>query len=114
MGSCSLYFTVSLKCSVSKSSAFSSTSSLELRAYSDADYDSDPIGRKAVTGFYIFLGDSLISWNSKKQSIVFLSSTKAEYRAMESTTKEIVSLRWLLVDKEVSFSHPTAMYCDND
>jgi len=32
---------------------------------------------------------------------------------MTSTTKEIVWLRWLLADIEISFSHPTPMYCDN-
>jgi len=86
---------------------------LELRAYSDADHGSDPTDRKSVTRFCIFLGDSLISWKSKKQSIVSQSSTEAEYRAMASTTKEIVWLRWLLADMGVSFSHPTPMYCDN-
>jgi len=91
----------------------SSTSSLDLRAYSDADHGSDPTDRKSVTGFCIFLGDSLISWKSKKQSIVSQSSTEAEYRAMTSTTKEIVWLRWLLADMGVFFSHPTPMYCDN-
>ncbi|KAL5541484.1 hypothetical protein UlMin_009194 [Ulmus minor] len=38
-----------------------STSSLELHAYSDADHGSDPTDHKSVTGFYILLGDSLIS-----------------------------------------------------
>jgi len=87
-------------------------SSLELRAYSDADHGSDPTDRKSVTGFCIFLGDSLISWKSKKQSIVSQSSTEAEYRAMTSSTKEIVWLHWLLADMGVFFSHPTPMYCD--
>jgi len=86
---------------------------LELRAYSDADHSSDPTDHKFVTGFCIFLGDSLISWNSKKHSIVSQSSTEAEYRAIASTTKEIVWLRWLLADMRVFFSHPTPMYCDN-
>jgi len=80
---------------------------LELRAYSDADHDSDPTYCKSVTGFCIFLGDSFISWKSKKQSIVSQSSTEAEYRAMTSPTKEIVWLRWLLADMGVSFYHPT-------
>jgi len=79
----------------------------------DIDHDSDSTNRKSLTGFCIFLGDSLISWKSKKQSIVSQSSTKAEYRAMTSTTKEIVWLRWLLADMKVFFSHPTPMYCDN-
>ena len=91
----------------------SSTSSLELRAFSNTDHGSDPTDCKSVTGFCIFLGDSLISWKSKKQSIISQSSTEAEYRVMASTTKEIVYLRWLLADMRVSFSHPTPMYCDN-
>jgi hypothetical protein len=86
---------------------------LELCAYSDADHDCDPTDRKSVTGFCIFLGDSLISWKSKKQSIVSQSSTEVEYHAMTSTTKEIIWLRWLLADMGVSPSHPTPMYCDN-
>ncbi|KAL5551684.1 hypothetical protein UlMin_001860 [Ulmus minor] len=87
-----------------------STSSLELRAYSDANHGHDPTSRKSIIGFCIFLGDSLISWKSKKQMVVSQSSTEVEYRAIASTTKEIV---WLLVDMSVSLSHPTPMYCDN-
>ncbi|XP_031260182.1 uncharacterized protein LOC116118340 [Pistacia vera] len=68
-----------------------STSSLELRAYSDADHGNDPTYCKSVIGLCIFLGDSLISWKSKKQSIVSQSSTEAEYRAMASTTKKIIA-----------------------
>ncbi|KAL5558057.1 hypothetical protein UlMin_034268 [Ulmus minor] len=67
-----------------------STSSLELHAYSNVDHGSDFTYRKSITGFCIFLGDSLISWKSKKQSIVSQSSIEAEYHAMTSTTKEIV------------------------
>ncbi|CAJ2652486.1 unnamed protein product [Trifolium pratense] len=92
---------------------FPSSSSLELRAYSDADWTGDPTDRKSTTGFCIFLGDSLISWKSKKQDIVSRSSTEAEYRAMASTTTEIVWLRWLLSDMSVALSEPTPMYCDN-
>ncbi|XP_048229101.1 secreted RxLR effector protein 161-like [Ricinus communis] len=45
---------------------FSSVSSLELCAYSDADWAGDPTDRKSTTRFYIFVGDSLISWKSMK------------------------------------------------
>ncbi|KAJ0965657.1 hypothetical protein J5N97_026795 [Dioscorea zingiberensis] len=92
---------------------FPSSSSLELRAYSDADWVGDPTDHKSTTGFCIFLGDSLISWKSKKQPIVSRSSTEAEYRAMASTTAEIIWLRWLLADMGVFLSDPTPMHCDN-
>ena len=82
---------------VFQSLLLSSTSSLELRAYCDADYGSDLIDCKYVSGFCIFLGDSLISWKSKKQPIISISSNETEYGAMASTTKEIVWLHWLLV-----------------
>jgi hypothetical protein len=82
-------------------------------ACSNADHDSDPTDRKFIIDFCIFLGDSLISWKSKKQFIVSQSSTKAEYHVKASTTKEIVWLHWLLVDMRVSLSHPTPIYCDN-
>ncbi|KAJ9557693.1 hypothetical protein OSB04_012307, partial [Centaurea solstitialis] len=92
---------------------FPSTSSLKLSAYSDASWDSDPSDRKSTTGFCIFLGDSLISWKSKKRDVVSRSSTEAEYRAMAVTTCEIVWLRWLLADMGVDVSQPTPLHCDN-
>jgi len=49
-----------LRGTVFQSLLLSSTSFLELRAYSNADHGSDPTYRKSVTGFCIFLGDSLI------------------------------------------------------
>ncbi|XP_022032290.1 uncharacterized mitochondrial protein AtMg00810-like [Helianthus annuus] len=86
---------------VLQSLLFPSTSSLELRAYSDTDWDSD---RKSTTGFCVFLRDSLISWKSKKQDFVSRSTSEAEYRAMAVTTCEIVWLRWLLADMGVTIS----------
>jgi hypothetical protein len=79
-----------LRGTVFQSLLLPSISFLELRACSNADHGSDPTYRKFVTNFYIFLCDSLISWKSKKQSIVSQSSTETEYRAMTFTTKEIV------------------------
>jgi len=46
---------------VFQSFLFPSTFFLELRDYSDVDHDSNPTNRKSITGFYVFLSDSLIS-----------------------------------------------------
>uniref|UniRef100_A0A2N9J8J4 CCHC-type domain-containing protein n=1 Tax=Fagus sylvatica TaxID=28930 RepID=A0A2N9J8J4_FAGSY len=92
---------------------FSAHSTLDLCAYSDADWAGDPTDRRSTTGFCFFLGDSLISWRSKKQHIVSRSSTEAEYRALADTTSELLALRWLLEDMGVTHSSPTIIHCDN-
>ena len=60
-----------------------------------------------------FLGDSLISWRSKKQSLVSRSSAESEYRALADTTQELIRLRWLLEDMSVTHSLATPIYCDS-
>ncbi|GKA57964.1 retrovirus-related pol polyprotein from transposon TNT 1-94 [Tanacetum coccineum] len=77
---------------------FPSTSSLDLRAYCDADWAGDSVTHKSTTRFCVFLRDSLISWKTKKQDVLSRSSIEAGYRAMAVTTSEIVWLRWLLAD----------------
>lgn len=92
---------------------FPSTSTLESHAYSNADWGGDSTDRKSTIGFCIFLKDSLISWKSKKETVVSQSSIKAEYRAMASTTAKIIWLHWLLADMGVILSTPTPMHYDN-
>ncbi|XP_059650779.1 uncharacterized mitochondrial protein AtMg00810-like [Cornus florida] len=65
---------------------FSSHSSLELRAYSNADWAGDLTDRRSTIGYCFFLGNFLISWCSKKQSVFSWSSTEAEYRALADST----------------------------
>ncbi|XP_026452224.1 uncharacterized protein LOC113352640 [Papaver somniferum] len=92
---------------------FSSTSDLKLKAYSDSDWAGDVTDRLSTTGYCMFLGNALISWHSKKQSVVSRSSAEAEYRALAHTTSEISWLRWLLGDMGVHLSGPTPLFCDN-
>ena len=92
---------------------FSRHSSHDLWAYSDTDWASDPKDRHSTTDYYFFLDDLLISWCSKKQTVVSCSSTEAEYRALVDTTLELIWLRWLLQDMGVSQSFATLLHYDN-
>lgn len=68
----------------------------ELMAYSDADYANCTNTRRSTTGFVILLSDGPISWCSKRQPIVALSTTEAEYIAAAECCKECIYLKTLL------------------
>ncbi|GAV81601.1 hypothetical protein CFOL_v3_25055, partial [Cephalotus follicularis] len=92
---------------------FSSKSSLALHAFCDADWAGNPTDRRSTTGYCFFLGTSLISCRSKKQTVVSRSSTEAEYRALVDATSELLWICWLLQDMGVSQSTSIPIYCDN-
>ncbi|GJT65879.1 retrovirus-related pol polyprotein from transposon RE1 [Tanacetum coccineum] len=68
---------------------FPTSNNLKLTAYCDNDWASCPVTRRSITGYAIFLGPCLISWSSKKQTMVSRSSTEAEYRALADCTCEL-------------------------
>jgi len=86
---------------------------MHLKAYSDSDWATCLDSRKPVIGFSVFLGESLISWKSKKQQTISKISFEAEYRALVATTCELKWLTFLLQDLHVPFITPTTLYCDS-
>ena len=91
---------------------FAATGTPQLWAFSDSDWAGCKDSRKSTTGYLVYLGSSLVSWQSKKQSTVSRSSSKAEYRALASTTCELQWLTFLLQDFRATFTQPATLYCD--
>ncbi|XP_070031829.1 secreted RxLR effector protein 161-like [Nicotiana tomentosiformis] len=75
-----------LKCTFDFGLFYSSFSDIDLMRYCDSDYAGDIDDRKNTTVFVFFLGDYVISWSLKKQSIVTLSTCEGEYVATTSCT----------------------------
>ncbi|CAM8888862.1 unnamed protein product [Rhodiola kirilowii] len=92
---------------------FSAKSDLILSAFCDADWAACPKTRRSTTGFCVLIGESLVSWKSKKQPIVSRSSAESEYRSMASTCSEILWLLRLLADMGASIPKPVTLHCDN-
>ncbi|KAG0598392.1 hypothetical protein M758_12G069100 [Ceratodon purpureus] len=86
----------------------------ELQGFTDADWAADAHDRKSTTGFVFFLGSTPITWNSRKQPTVALSSTESEYMALTERTKEAVWLRCLLGEiHALNRKTPTTIHGDN-
>ncbi|GKV47359.1 hypothetical protein SLEP1_g54265 [Rubroshorea leprosula] len=88
-------------------------SSLDLYAFSDADWARCSLTRHSTSGYCTFLGSNCISWCAKKQPTVARSSAEAEYRSMASTTAEITWLAHLLRDIGVALNNAPILHCDN-
>ena len=72
-----------------------------LTAFVDSDWANDTQDYISVTGFIIFFGTSPISWTAKKQKLVTLSSTEADFVALCDVTREILWLQPLLEDFQI-------------
>ena len=85
-----------------------------IKGYSDSDWASQA-HRHSISRFVFFIGTGAVSWSSKKQPIVTLSSTEAEYVALTHSSKDIIWIHKLLNELALVFSStlPTTLFCDN-
>ncbi|GKB35290.1 ribonuclease H-like domain-containing protein [Tanacetum coccineum] len=90
-----------------------SSSTTDLVAYSDADWAVCPTTRRSTFEYCVFLGNNLLSWYSKRQPTLFLSSAEAEYRGVANVVAETCWLRNLLRELHTPLSSATLVYCDN-
>ena len=84
-----------------------------LHGFSDADWAGNKDTRRSTSGYCFLLAGRVISWSSKKQQSVALSSTESEYMALAKATAKAIWLRKLLCELGFPQSNPTTIYCDS-
>ena len=85
----------------------------ELTGYVDADWASSVDDRRSYTGYAFALAGGPVSWESKKQRTIALSSTEAEYMALSEACREAIHLRKLITDLNVKPQSVIENFNDN-
>jgi len=83
-----------------------------LVGFYDADYAGDRIERKSTSGKCQFLGENLISWASKRQATIALSTTEAEDISTASCCTQLLWMKYQLEDYQINENN-TPIHCDN-
>lgn len=84
-----------------------------LVAFTDADWATDTDDRRSMGGMCTYLGDTLLSWSSRKQRVVSRSSAESEYRALADSAAEVRWIVSLLTELGVRLHQPSQIWCDN-
>lgn len=85
----------------------------KLTGYTDSDWAGSADDRKSTSGYVFHLGSGVVSWASKKQPIVSLSSAEAEYIAATTATCQAIWMRRILKDLGHEQQEATKLLCDN-
>jgi len=84
----------------------------KLIGFCDADYAGDKIERKSTSGNCQFLGENLISWASKRQATIAMSTAKAEYISDASCCTQLLWMKHQLEDYQI-IANSIPIFCDN-
>ncbi|GJX78233.1 ribonuclease H-like domain-containing protein [Tanacetum coccineum] len=96
-----------------KGISFVKSNDLNLSIFVDSDWSKCKVTKRSVTGYSVFLGKNLVSWKSKKQSMLAKSSAEAEYIAKNTVTCEVIWIHKILTELNVQISLHVPIHCDN-
>lgn len=102
-----------LKSTPGRGIVFRNNGHLDIQAYTDADWAGNLVDRKSTSGYFTLVGGNLVTWRSKKQKVVALSSAEAEFRGIAKGITEILWIQKLLTDIGLRTNLPTPLMCDN-
>eukprot|EP00253_Pinus_taeda_P008888 PITA_08888 len=92
---------------------YSSSESFMLKGYTDSDWAGSVDDRQSTSGYVFYMGSGAISWASKKQPVVSLSTAEVEYVAAIAAACQAVWLRRVIRDLCHEQEKGTTIYCDN-
>ncbi|KAE8188965.1 hypothetical protein CF336_g5867 [Tilletia laevis] len=92
---------------------FRHTDVAQLVGYADSDHGADPTTRRSVSGYVFFLYGNPVTWRSKLQDTVSVSSTEAEYVALSEATREAIWAIQLLQELKLHANGPVDLHTDN-
>ena len=102
-----------LKKTPGKGLFFGKQGNKKVEIFTDADWAGYVNDRKSTSEYCTRLWGNLVTWRSKKQSVVARSSAEAEYRVIAHGICEAIWLKWLLEELQISCEFPMQLYCDN-
>ncbi|XP_024313242.1 uncharacterized protein LOC106865836 isoform X1 [Brachypodium distachyon] len=102
-----------LKGCLGKGLLYTRQGNVQVECYTDADWAGSLDDRRSTSGYCTFVGGNLVSWRSKKQSVVARSTAEAEFRAMAHGVCELLWLQILLTELRLYRHTPLMLYCDN-
>lgn len=102
-----------LKGTVEHGLLFRNHGHLDICGFTDADWAGNPNDMRSTAGYFTFVGGNLVTWRSKKQKVVALSSAEAEFRGIKNGLTEILWLRKLMMELCLFATKTCQLFCDN-
>ncbi|KAM0996429.1 hypothetical protein ACFX2C_006437 [Malus domestica] len=102
-----------LKSSQGKGIMFSKNDHCRIEGYTDVDWVGNVTDRRSTFSYFTLVGGNLVTWRSKKQKVVALSSAEAEYRGMAKGVCKLLWLRRLLGELGYPSNSTSDLFCDN-